>query len=1288
MTKRTYSHPITVWPFKYFGSVAMLLLCTVCFFMPFALRGAKLALQDMQNNVADWLPDDYVETVELKEFSKYFDGGDRFLVLTGPWCKEGNSNYENLLKKIRSESLEYESTLRESGRNAEIKAHEVGDEYALLFAEKYHEDWGEQREKWLQGRNGQWYFITREGALWRWEGQNNVIEGLSRMAERSMHGKNKVDKAFFIRKFGDPPGDKPNEYYKDPLKLCCRPFKSVITGPEVLEQMAGPEGTLLIGKGGDSQQKSALEAQIEAHKRLTGSLFGPTPSKDFDWTFSSLLRTVDDDTREELLGSKSSDADKEEIRNREAFKRFVDTAVQDDYEGDLSQLCDAPRDAQLELWYRLWFDLGIDPPARQTSLIVTLNEPVIHELARVIGRPLFGKPRGRLLEMAIGEHGISRENVRVGGPPSDNVAIDEEGTRTLVNLAGLSLIIGITLAYLSFSSIRVACMLFFVGGMGAIASLSYVWFGGSSMDAILMSMPSLVYVLGLSSAVHIVNYYRDACYESGPDLAVEKAVSHSWIPCSIAAFTTSLGLFSLCMSSLTPINKFGFFSGIAVMATVILLFAYLPSALFVWPPGYDKKTSRELSEESGITAAVNRFWSAIGTWVIGNHWLVSLSAVAILVYFSIGVTRIETSVQLLKLFDSDAKILHDYRWIEENLGQLVPAEIAAQIELDAQKEPALQAYMDEFYDGIKDKYPEGTTREELEAEESVVYSDEFSLQNELRYSMLERVELSRRIRQKLERYFGPDGMDIVGSGTSMDVFTPLYQFQEQLQSRGRFLFSQELWRSRKDMLEQDYYAISGVPKDTTKEVDPTVNGAELWRVSIRLAALNNVDYGQFVNDLKAVVEPIMTGYTARTEVLETLQEELKIDSIKKSRVLVLGRDPDLKENKIHEQVKDGATISELIDQTFIFSDTLQDLLENRGISSKNRDKRYVWADPDKFREQADKINSPEYLKTFDCVILIEEDPVFDLGMIRANTKARGADGEAPVLLDFRDHKFMVDPNTKQPLEGMLTAKEKRAEEEPGVNVSAMYTGIVPIVYKAQRSLLKSLIESIGLAFVMISVVMMLLLRPRGRPTAGTLLNFRGGMISMLPNMFPVVVVFGFMGHMNRFAGGTVDAFLVDIGSMMTASVAMGVAVDDTIHFLNWYRGALGQGYDRKSAIKIAYDRVATAMTQTTLIGGFGLSAFALSTFTPTQRFGVLMLILLGMALVGDLILLPALIAGPLGKYFGKERPGANPNGLMGDSDSDDSGDQDHPTLRFVEGQTEPRETGGLPDVVLPPPEAM
>jgi hypothetical protein len=83
-----------------------------------------------------------------------------------------------------------------------------------------------------------------------------------------------------------------------------------------------------------------------------------------------------------------------------------------------------------------------------------------------------------------------------------------------------------------------------------------------------------------------------------------------------------------------------------------------------------------------------------------------------------------------------------------------------------------------------------------------------------------------------------------------------------------------------------------------------------------------------------------------------------------------------------------------------------------------------------------------------------------------------------------------------------------------------------------------------------------------------------------------VLIFGMMGH----AG-----ILVDIGTMMTASVAMGVAVDDTIHFLTWFRDGIAAGLPRHSAIIEAYRRCAAAMTQTTLIGGLGLAVFAFST---------------------------------------------------------------------------------------------
>ena len=409
---------------------------------------------------------------------------------------------------------------------------------------------------------------------------------------------------------------------------------------------------------------------------------------------------------------------------------------------------------------------------------------------------------------------------------------------------------------------------------------------------------------------------------------------------------------------------------------------------------------------------------------------------------------------------------------------------------------------------------------------------------------------------------------------------------------------------------------------------------------------------------------VLEKFISRFECVVLIEDECLIDE---GRILVFGRNPDTVSPELAMPADETSRISSLVDQTFIFASTLQDLLENRGyISTGTREgkrsaKKYKWLDPrtvdpelfpqpnQTVQEQRQRREVLEkFISRFECVVLIEDDPLFDVAFIK-NAARR--------FVDCRDHKFLVDPTTQQPIEGALTAMQRKKAGED-VDIATIYTGIIPIVYKAQNQLLQSLITSIALAFVMIAIVMMILLRPWGSPFRPTnLLNLPGGALAMIPNVFPILVVFGALGHLGR---------KVDIGSMMTASVAMGVAVDDTIHFLNWYRQGLAKGLRRLGAIREAYERVATAMTQTTLIGGLGLSAFALSTFTPTQRFGVLMLFLLATALIGDLILLPALLASPLGRFFGREIPldELEKKGLAPAED-------ENPAIRVL-----PRDTGG------------
>jgi len=179
----------------------------------------------------------------------------------------------------------------------------------------------------------------------------------------------------------------------------------------------------------------------------------------------------------------------------------------------------------------------------------------------------------------------------------------------------------------------------------------------------------------------------------------------------------------------------------------------------------------------------------------------------------------------------------------------------------------------------------------------------------------------------------------------------------------------------------------------------------------------------------------------------------------------------------------------------------------------------------------------------------------------------------------------------------------------GVHVT--YTGVIPLIYKAQRELLNDLVESFLLAFAVIALVMVVVLR-----------HIRSGLLAMVPNLFPAVVIFGFMGW---------SGVWIEIGSIMTASAAMGIAVDDTFHLLTWYRRGLRQKPLRRDAVRFALQRCGSAMVHTTLVCSSALLVFSFSSFMPIRRFAWLMAALLVAALFGDLVVLPAILSTPLGK---------------------------------------------------------
>ncbi|TWU50976.1 MMPL family protein [Rubripirellula tenax] len=194
---------------------------------------------------------------------------------------------------------------------------------------------------------------------------------------------------------------------------------------------------------------------------------------------------------------------------------------------------------------------------------------------------------------------------------------------------------------------------------------------------------------------------------------------------------------------------------------------------------------------------------------------------------------------------------------------------------------------------------------------------------------------------------------------------------------------------------------------------------------------------------------------------------------------------------------------------------------------------------------------------------------------------------------------------------MIQAIEETADKTVGTLGTASVTGHFVIVEQTQRLLLGDLFKSFLAALVIIAVLMMAYLR-----------SVLGGLIAMIPNIVPTLLLFGWMGHT-----GTP----LDIGSVMTASVALGIAVDDTVHLLARFRSQRAAGKNRHDATVGAVRHCGWAMLQTTVVCGLALMVYGLSRFIPTQRFAMFMLALLAVAFVGAAVLLPALMRTGFGK---------------------------------------------------------
>ncbi len=228
--------------------------------------------------------------------------------------------------------------------------------------------------------------------------------------------------------------------------------------------------------------------------------------------------------------------------------------------------------------------------------------------------------------------------------------------------------------------------------------------------------------------------------------------------------------------------------------------------------------------------------------------------------------------------------------------------------------------------------------------------------------------------------------------------------------------------------------------------------------------------------------------------------------------------------------------------------------------------------------------------------------------------AKNSSSDVDLLKNFVDSTGQYTRITTF-MKDMKIERMERIEEElnaeiqkvmPSERFEVFLTGKAYLFQKGTYFLVDNLVASLGLAVILISLFMAYLFR-----------NFRMIIISLIPNLLPLLITAGLMGYIG---------IPIKPSTILIFSIAFGISVDDTIHFLAKYRQELQENkWQIKKSVYNSVRETGLSMFYTSIVLFFGFSVFIVSSFGGTVALGALVSGTLLLAMLSNLLLLPSLL---------------------------------------------------------------
>ncbi|MBU2513949.1 MMPL family transporter [bacterium] len=822
----------------------------------------------------------------------------------------------------------------------------------------------------------------------------------------------------------------------------------------------------------------------------------------------------------------------------------------------------------------------------------------------------------------------------VAGGPIVIGVMSQMMTGDMSKLVPIAIGVVLLILVLSFKSVRGVFIPLVTVVLAVIWTLGLMAFLRIPFTVSTSGLPIIILAVGTAYSIHLLNRYYEDSQNSTDKLAiVQRSIKHVGGAIFMAAVTTIAGFSSLATTSLTTIQQFGQFSAVGVIVALLLSLTLTPALLVLWRiPKRNPLVKRSIDGEDGIISGFMRKWSHVVIAYPKPVLLIFLIAIGASLFL---MHDIHFEGSIMSNFKKDNVIYQSDKFLNKNLSGTTDINLIFA-----------------FRDKINLENPD-TQR---------------SLQNHLKrvtasfnQAGFQHKELNEGIILDLNRSFQDISNTLPQSDEKLFAQVKLIQdllneeYAVEIESGGNGKASESELETGMVALsgteEEDLELLSDEPEKMADSLEGDLgdladdDAGELDGLS------ENTDFAEGASVGNAAFSDLSTEQIAGLKELNNrLGKQESAWNRTGELVLALRK---LKSSAVGVQMQREVNLLNDFLSVDIKQPRVLHKLEKLYADLKNLENPAVIIDGETYKPSGLIVSPVDYVRKFYKVFYHDDNPAYNrlpnvetdgftdktltdrsiIGVVLNQALSADRDGfEAmitPNLKEFQVKAMIRNDSTitieKYADQAMKLVREQFPQDDP--YIASIQTGGGAFTSMQISKLIgTSQLKSIALSFLFVLAVTFFIFR-----------SLTGGLFSLAPLFFTVVLNFGLIALLGTG---------ITMSTMLVASVAIGIGVDYTIHFLERLKIQLRLGDDLSQAYTTTVMTSGKAILINALAVATGFLVFLFSTFQSQIMLGILVAATMALSSLGALTLLPALILQMKPAFLEKARPiipGSNPD---------------------------------------------